>query len=57
MERTKVVATEKEEAPTTTLEALHGAHSGKWVEAHGNEFYGLDAMGVLILICVIRRTN
>ena len=49
MKRTKAVATGKEVAPTTTLEALHGEHSEEWVKALGNEFYGLCEMGVFDL--------
>jgi hypothetical protein len=49
MKRIKAVATGKEVAPTTTLEALHGNHSEEWVKALGNEFYGLCDMGVFDL--------
>ena len=49
MKRTKAVATGKEVAPTTTLEALHGEHSEEWVKALGNEFYGLCDMGAFDL--------
>ena len=38
MKGTKAVATGKEVAPTTTLEALHGEHSGEWVNALGKGY-------------------